>query len=71
MQYDLNGKLLTYWGTYERGSGQFDDPHYISTDSEGSLYVAIFSNLKVRVEKYVPRPGADKSRLIGQMVVPK
>ena len=71
LQYDLNGKLLTYWGTYGRGSGQFDDPHYISTDSEGSLYVAIFSNLKVGVEKYVPRPGADKSRLIGQMVVPK
>ena len=69
-QYDMNGKLLTYFGTYGTGAGQFDDPHYISTDTEGNLYVAIFSNLKVGVEKYVPDPKADKTRLVGQFVVP-
>jgi DNA-binding beta-propeller fold protein YncE len=71
LQYDINsGRLLTYWGTYGTGTGQFDDPHYISVDSEGNLYVANFSNLKVGVDKYVPRQGADRSRLIGQFVVP-
>ena len=69
-QYDMNGKLITYFGTYGMGAGQFDDPHYISTDSEGNLYVAIFSNAKVGVEKYVPDPKADKTRLVGQFVVP-
>ena len=69
-KYDLNGKLITYWGTYGMGQGQFDDPHYISVDQEGNLYVAIFSNTKVGVEKYMPRAGADRSRLIGQFVVP-
>jgi hypothetical protein len=66
----MNGKLLTYFGTYGMGAGQFDDPHYISTDTEGNLYVAIFSNTKVGVEKYTPDPKADKSRLVGQFVVP-
>jgi DNA-binding beta-propeller fold protein YncE len=69
-KYDLNGKLITYWGTYGTGQGQFDDPHYISVDQEGNLYVAIFSNVKVGVEKYMPRAGADRTRLIGQFVVP-
>jgi sugar lactone lactonase YvrE len=60
LQYDIaSGRLLTYWGTYGTGTGQFDDPHYISVDSEGNLYVANFSNLKVGVDKYVPRQGAD------------
>jgi peptidylamidoglycolate lyase len=71
LQYDTRtGRLVTYWGTYGTGPGQFDDPHYISVDSEGNLYVAIFSNEKVGVEKYVPRPNADRSRMIGQFVVP-
>ena len=69
-KYDLNGKLITYFGTYGMDTGQFDDPHYISVDQEGNLYVAIFSNTKVGVEKYMPRSGADRSRLIGQFVVP-
>jgi DNA-binding beta-propeller fold protein YncE len=64
LTYDKNGKLLTYWGTAGQGAGQFDDPHYFSVDQEGNLYVAIFSSTKVGVEKYVPKPGADKSRLI-------
>jgi DNA-binding beta-propeller fold protein YncE len=69
-QYDMNGKLLTYFGTYGAGPGQYDDPHYISTDTEGNLYVANFSNIKVGVDKYTPDPKADKSRLVGQFVVP-
>ena len=39
---------------------------HISVDQEGNLYVAIFSNNKVGIEKYVPKRNADRSRLVGQ-----
>ncbi len=41
----------------------FDDPHTIDVDSAGNLYVVeVFNN---RLEKFIPREPADKSRLIG------
>jgi len=64
-KYDMNGRLLTYWGMYGVFPGSFDDPHDLSLDAEGNLYVSIFSTQKVGLEKYVPRPNADRSRLIG------
>ena len=52
---------------YGRFPGAFDDPHTIDVDSSGNLYVVeVYNN---RVEKFVPRDGADKSRLIGQKLV--
>jgi hypothetical protein len=66
LKYDKDGKLITYWGTAGNGAGQFDDPHFFSVDEDGSVYVAIFSNNKVGVEKYTPRQGADRSRLIAR-----
>lgn len=52
---------------YGRGPGNFDDPHTIDVDSAGNLYVVeVYNN---RVEKFVPREGADKSRLVGQKVI--
>jgi DNA-binding beta-propeller fold protein YncE len=71
LQYDIEtGKRLTYWGTWGTGPGHFDRPHFMSVDSEGNLYVAFFSDLKVGIEKYVPRADADRARLVGQFVVP-
>jgi peptidylamidoglycolate lyase len=64
-KYDLTGKLLTYWGTYGLTQGKFDDPHRLSVDSSGNLYVAVYSDRKVGLEKFLPRPDADRSRLIG------
>jgi DNA-binding beta-propeller fold protein YncE len=62
-KFDLNGKLITYWGMYGRGPGNFDDPHTIDVDSAGNLYVVeVYNN---RVEKFIPREDADKSRLVG------
>lgn len=63
-QYDMNGKLLTYWGMYGVLPGQFDRPHDLTVDQDGNLYVTIWSSQKVGIEKYVPRPGADRRRLI-------
>jgi tripartite motif-containing protein 71 len=66
-KFDLNGKLITYWGMVGRFAGGFDDPHTIDVDASGNLYVAeVWNN---RVEKFVPREGADKSRLVGQKFV--
>ncbi len=64
-EYDLSGRLLTYWGMYGAGPGELDDPHDISVDTDGNLYVSIFSTQKVGIEKFVPTPDADRSRLIG------
>jgi DNA-binding beta-propeller fold protein YncE len=61
-KFDRNGKLLTYWGMYGRPAGEFDDPHTLDVDAAGNLYVVeVYNN---RVEKFVPRADADKSRLI-------
>ncbi|MEQ1878089.1 MAG: peptidyl-alpha-hydroxyglycine alpha-amidating lyase family protein [Bdellovibrionia bacterium] len=63
-KYDTNGKLLTYWGTSGRFPGGFADPHDFAVDPEGNLYIS--NGHGHHFDKYVPKPGADKSRLTGQ-----
>jgi len=63
-KYNLNGELQTYWGTVGAAAGYMNNPHSFSVDPEGNLYIANGSNH--RVEKYVPKPNADPSRLVGQ-----
>jgi hypothetical protein len=66
LKYDLAGHLLTYWGTESREQpfpGSFSGPHQFDVDSDGNVYVADFRNLLL---KFVPKPGADPSRLIGR-----
>ena len=48
--------------------GGFSLPHLLSVDSEGNLYVAQFGG--PWIDKYVPKPGADPPRLIGQPLGP-
>ncbi len=48
--------------------GGFSLPHQMSVDSEGNLYIAQFGG--PWIDKYVPKPGADPSRLIGQPLGP-
>jgi hypothetical protein len=64
-KYDMNGKLLTYWGMYGVGAGEFDDPHNLSVDSAGNLYVSIYSSRKVGLEKFAPQADAPRNRLVG------
>ena len=62
-KYDLNGRLLAAWGTYGAMPGGFWGVHQFHVDSEGSLYTA---DVHVgRPQKFRPRPGADRNRLIG------
>jgi len=62
LEYDQNGKLLYSWGTYGTFPGAFWELHQMSVDSEGNLYGA--DSFGGRVQKFKPRPGADRSKLI-------
>jgi peptidylamidoglycolate lyase len=63
-KYTMNGKLLTVFGTYGTLPGDLDDPHDMSVDPEGNLYVALFSLQRSGLEKFTPLAGADRSRLV-------
>jgi sugar lactone lactonase YvrE len=64
LKYDLDGNYLYGWGTPGNEYGHFNGPHSITTDQEGNLYIAeVFAG---RVQKFVPRQGADPAKLVGQ-----
>jgi NHL repeat len=66
LKYDLNGRYLYGWGGPGHNPGQFMGPHQLSVDQDGNLYAAeVFAG---RVTKFVPKPGADPAKLIGQEV---
>ncbi len=65
-KFDLNGKMITSWGTAGQLPGATDGIHGFHTDSEGNLYIA--ETFGGRTQKFVPRAGADKARLIGPPV---
>ena len=50
-------------GVDKPAPGDFAGGHQFSVDSAGNLYVA---NFRQGLMKFVPKGGADKSRLIGQ-----
>ncbi len=56
--YDLNGKLMSQWGTLGDEPGVSDNAHQIDVDNEGNFYVADANNN--RVQKFVPKKGANK-----------
>jgi hypothetical protein len=77
LKYDLKGQLLTYWGTANIDPpgagfspaplpGTMYAPHAFSVDTDGNLYIADYRNH--RVQKFVPRPGSDRARLVGQPI---
>jgi DNA-binding beta-propeller fold protein YncE len=69
-KFDLNGKLLTYWGMTGGAPGLFDNPHQFAVDAQGNLFIADAWNN--RLQKFTPKPDADKSRLMTtEYVFPK
>jgi len=64
LQFDKNGKRLYFWGTYGMQPGQFWEPHQISIDSEGNLYIA--DSFGGRTQKYAPSKGGDRTKLLVQ-----
>jgi hypothetical protein len=64
LKYDLKGNYQYGWGVKGGAWGQFGGPHQITVDQDGNLYVAeVFNG---RVAKFRPKPGADRSKMIGQ-----
>jgi hypothetical protein len=64
LKYDLNGNYQYGWGVKGSAPGQFGGPHQITVDQEGNVYFAeVFNG---RVQKFRPKPNADRSKLIGQ-----
>jgi hypothetical protein len=64
LKYDLKGNYQYGWGGPGGHTGGFEGPHQFSVDQDGNLYVAeVFNG---RVQKFRPKPGADKNKLIGQ-----
>jgi len=62
LKYNLNGRLLAWWGAYGTQPGTFWENHSISADPEGNFYVA--DSYTGRTQKFRPRPGADRSKLV-------
>ncbi len=64
LKYDLKGNYLYGWGGPGGHLGGLNGPHSITTDQDGNLYLAeVFNG---RVQKFRPKPGADKAKLVGQ-----
>ena len=66
LKYDLEGNFLYGWGTPGNEYGHFNGPHSITTDQAGNLYISeVFAG---RVQKFVPRAGADVHKIVGQQL---
>ena len=70
LKFNLNGELQYQFGAYccTRGGfvGGFSRPHQMTVDSEGNLYVVQYDG--GYVTKYMPKPDADPTRLVGQVL---
>ncbi len=62
LQFDRNGKRLYFWGTYGVQPGQFWEPHQVSVDSEGTIYIA--DSFGGRTQRYVQSKGADRTKVL-------
>ena len=51
LKVNLDGKILGVLGSFGKGPGKLDVPHYIAVDSTGAIYVADFGNW--RLEKFI------------------
>ncbi|MDO8677300.1 MAG: peptidyl-alpha-hydroxyglycine alpha-amidating lyase family protein [Acidobacteriota bacterium] len=62
LQFDTEGKRLYWWGAYGVQPGQFWEPHQISVDGEGNLYIA--DSFGGRTQKYSPMKTGDSSKML-------
>ena len=70
LRYSRGGELQHSWGAYGGPgglSGGLSRPHQLDVDQEGNVYVASWSG--GWLNKFVPKPDADPSKLIGRGLV--
>jgi hypothetical protein len=48
-KFDKNGDWVKQWGGPGRGTGEFDTPHSIAADAQGTIYVADRGNRRIQV----------------------
>jgi hypothetical protein len=66
--YDLDGHYKYGWGGPGGRPGQLSGGHQLTVDQEGNLYIAeVFGG---RVQKFAPKPGADKAKMVGMELKP-
>ena len=66
LKFDLEGNHLYSWGAPGLQAGRLACSHGITTDQDGNLFVAdCFAG---RVQKFEPIPGADPSKMVGQIL---
>ena len=71
LKYNTDGELQYYMGAFGGTRGGFPGglsrPHQMDVDSEGNLYIASWDG--GWMNKFVPKPGADPSKLVGKGLV--
>ena len=71
LKYNLAGELQYYFGAFggTRGgfAGGLSRPHQLDVDQEGNLYIASWDG--GWMDKFVPKPDADPSKLLGRQLV--
>jgi hypothetical protein len=66
IKFDQNGNYLYSWGAPGPQAGRLNCSHGMTTDQESNLYLAdCFAG---RVQKFTPIPGADPSKIAGQIL---
>ena len=66
LKFDQKGNFLYSWGAPGPQAGRLGCSHGMTTDQLGNLYVA--DCFMGRVQKFEPIPGADKSKMAGQIL---
>ena len=71
LKYNRDGELQYHWGAYggtRRGFvGGLSRPHQMDVDEEGNVYVASWDG--GWLNKFIPKPGADPTKLVGKPLV--
>jgi len=49
LKFDKTGKLLTSFGKFGKGRGEFDQPHALAMDSKGRLFVGDRGNNRIQI----------------------
>jgi sugar lactone lactonase YvrE len=65
LKYGLDGQFLDSWGTWGSFPGGMWGVHGMTVDEEGNFYISEVNN--GRVQKFVPRDGADPDRVISRV----